>query len=92
VIKTFKHKALQKFFSDGVTKGIRADHVKRVRVILALLDSADSLRAFDLPGLRLHPLKGSLHGYFSLTINGNWRLVFRFVNGDAYDVDYLDYH
>ena len=92
MIRSFKHKGLQRFFTESSSKGIRGDHIKRIRILLAQLDSAESLKALDLPGIRLHPLKGAYQGFYSLTINGNWRLVFRFVDGDVFEVDYLDYH
>lgn len=92
MIRSFKHKGLERLFVEDSTNGIRADQAKRSRVILAQLDSADSLRALDLPGLRLHALKGRLAGEHSLTVSGNWRIIFRFNSGDACDVDYVDYH
>ena len=63
-----------------------------MRRVLAYLDRASIPRDVDLPGWRLHPLKGDLAGFWSVTINGNWRIVFRFENGDVTDVDYMDYH
>jgi proteic killer suppression protein len=77
MIRSFRHKGLKEFFSSGKTKGIRADQVQRIRIILARL--AASLRASDmaLPGLRLHPLKGQLKEYFAVDVSGNWRIVFR---------------
>ena len=92
VIRSFKHKGLLRFFTEGSSQGVQADHIKRLRIMLAQLDSAENLKALDLPGLRLHPLKGRLYGFYSLAISGNWRLVFRFSNGDVFEVDYLDYH
>ncbi len=64
----------------------------KVRRVLSALDAAESPQALDLPGYRLHPLKGNLAGLWSVTVSGNWRIVFRFEDGDAYDVDLLDYH
>ena len=92
MIKSFRHKGLEKFFVSGKTSGIRADHAKRLRLILARLSSAQSPGDMALPGLRLHPLKGELAGRFAVDISGNWRIVFGFVGQDAVDVDYLDYH
>ena len=66
--------------------------VSRVRLALADLDDACSPMDLDLPGYRLHQLKGSLKGHWSISISGNWRMTFRFVDGDAYDVDLIDYH
>lgn len=67
-------------------------HTKRLRLILGLLDSAFELGDLALPGLKLHPLKGDLKGYWSVEVSGNWRLVFRFSGHDVYDINYLDYH
>lgn len=64
----------------------------KVRRVLSALDAAESPQALDLPGYRLHPLKGSLAGFWSVTVSGNWRIIFRFEDGDAFDVDLLDYH
>lgn len=86
------HKGLERFFRTGSTSGIQAKHDKRLRQILALLDEAISIRDMDAPGLRLHPLKGELKGLWSVTVQANWRITFRFENGDAYIVDYQDYH
>lgn len=92
MIQSFRHKGLEKFFVAGKTTGIRADHAKRLRLILARLAAAQSPRDMDLPGLRLHPLKGSLKGHHAVDVSGNWRVTFRFDGGDAVDVNYLDYH
>ena len=86
------HKGLERFFRTGSTSGIQAKHDKRLRQILALLDEAISIRDMDAPGLRLHPLKGELKDLWSVTVQANWRITFRFENGDAYIVDYQDYH
>ncbi|MFJ3482771.1 type II toxin-antitoxin system RelE/ParE family toxin [Pseudomonas sp. NPDC090202] len=92
MIRTFQHKGLKAFFQTGTTKGIRADHAKRLRFILGALSIASGPEELDLPGFRLHPLKGSLTGYWSLTVSGNWRVIFRFIEVDVELVDYLDYH
>lgn len=92
MIKTFAHKGLEKFFAAGSLAGIQAAHAKRLRLILAMLNDARSLGDLDAPGLRLHPLKGAQAGLWSVTVQANWRVVFRFEAGDAYVVDYLDYH
>ena len=67
-------------------------HVKRLRLILAMLDGATRVEDMDSPALRLHPLKGKMRGLWAVTVQANWRVTFRFENGDAYVVDYLDYH
>jgi proteic killer suppression protein len=92
MIISFRHKGLRAFFETGTTKGIRADHAKRLGRILALLDRAEDSEAVNLPGFRLHPLKGELAGFWSITVSGNWRVIFRFVGSDVELVDYLDYH
>ena len=71
---------------------VSPDMADRIALALADLDEADSPSDLDLPGYRLHPLKGALKGYWSISISGNWRLIFRFEDGDAYDVDLVDYH
>lgn len=92
MIKTFQHKGLKAYFETGTTKGIRADHAKRLTLILSSLDVATAPSELNLPGFRLHPLKGQLAGYWSMTVSGNWRVIFRFVGADVELVDYLDYH
>lgn len=67
-------------------------HVKRLRIILALLDTALTFDDVALPGMRLHPLKGTLEGFYAVNVSGNWRVIFRFEEGDVLDVDYTDYH
>ncbi|MBK1700894.1 type II toxin-antitoxin system RelE/ParE family toxin [Thiococcus pfennigii] len=92
MIKSFAHKGLERFFVTGSRAGIQARHAKRLRLTLALLDQARRVADLDAPGLRLHPLKGDRAGFWALTIQANWRVIFRFEDGDAYVVDYLDYH
>jgi proteic killer suppression protein len=92
MIKSFKHKGLEKFFVSGKMSGIRAEHAKRLRLTLARLSAARQPQDMALPGLRFHPLKGDLRGVFAVNISGNWRLIFRFEGEDAVDVDYVDYH
>jgi proteic killer suppression protein len=92
MIKSFAHKGLEKFFQTGSKAGIQAAHENRLRVQLAKLESAKSPQDMDLPAWRLHPLKGTLKGYWAVSVSGNWRLTFRFVGEDAEVVDYQDYH
>lgn len=92
MIRSFRHKGLEKFFLTGKTSGIRADHAKRLRLILGRLAAARNPQDMALPGLRLHPLKGELKEFFAVNVSGNWRIVFRFQAQDVFDVDYLDYH
>lgn len=92
MIKTFAHKGLEVFFLTGSTRGIQAKHARRLGMILDLLDSASAPSDMNFPGSRLHLLKGDLAGLWSVTVSGNWRLTFRFHEGNAYIVDYQDYH
>jgi proteic killer suppression protein len=92
MIKSFTHKGLEKFFATGNQSGIQAIHVKRLRLILALLNDANQLTDLESPALHLHRLKGKLEGFWSLTVQANWRVIFRFEDGNVYVVDYLDYH
>lgn len=92
MIRTFRHRALKRLFQDGDASKVRADQLKRISDVLAHLDTALHPADVDLPGYRLHPLKGDLKGYWSVSISGNWRIVFRFGDGDVFDVDLVDYH
>ncbi|MCE9520932.1 MAG: type II toxin-antitoxin system RelE/ParE family toxin [Alphaproteobacteria bacterium] len=92
MIKSFRHKPLRKLYEAGETKGINAQHLKRIEIILTRLEASAAAPDMDLPGLRLHPLKGDMKGFHAVDVSGNWRIVFRFEGGDAYDVDLVDYH
>jgi proteic killer suppression protein len=92
VIRTFRHKGLKRLFEKDNPSGVRADQAARIRDVLAHLDRAETPMDLDLPGYRLHALKGDLKGYWSVTISGNWRIIFSFENGDAFEVDLVDYH
>lgn len=92
MIKSFKHKGLQKFYESGSTVGVQGKHKQRLRMILAALDSSHEIDDMDIPGFRLHPLKGKLKGLWSVTVSGNWRITFEFENGNAHSVNYEDYH
>jgi proteic killer suppression protein len=92
VIRGFKHRGLRRLFEQGESKGIRPDQREKVENILAVLNRARKPQDMDLPGFRLHRLTGDLKGFWSVTVRANWRVIFRFENGDAYDVDYIDYH
>jgi len=87
-----RHRGLRRLFEDSDQRGIGADLIEKVENILAVLDAADAPQDLNLPGYRLHPLKGGLKGYWSVTVRANWRIVFRFEKGDAFEVDLLDYH
>jgi len=92
VIASFKHRRLKRLFERGDSSRIGADLINKVENILATLDAADTPQALDLPGYRLHPLKGDRKGFWAVTVRANWRIIFRFENGDAFDVELLDYH
>ncbi len=92
MIKSFRHKGLSRLFETGSVSGVQASHVKRLRMQLAALDTAQTIEDMDVPGFRLHPLKGQLRGRWSITVNGNWRLTFEFQDGNAYVLDYENYH
>ena len=92
MIKSFKHKGLEKFYESGSTKGIQANHAKKLRMQLAALDTAQSVEDMDVPGYRLHQLTGSRAGIWSITVNANWRLTFEFTEGNVYILNYEDYH
>lgn len=90
-IKSFKHKGLRKLFETGSKSGIQAAHTKRISIILDLLRGATEVKDMNFPGSNFHPLRGDLKGYYSVHVNGNWTIIFRFESGDAYDVDLIDY-
>jgi len=92
MIISFIHKGLEKFYSIGRTSGIQAKHAARLRLILANLDQAESPDDMDLPGLRLHQLKGERKGIWSVSVSGNWRVTFKFTGRDVEIVNYEDYH
>lgn len=92
MIQTFRHKGLKRLFEDDNPSGVRPDQVRRVRDVLAHLDQARSAADLDLPGYRLHPLRGDLKGSWSVTVSGNWRIVFRVEHGHVFDVNLVDYH
>jgi proteic killer suppression protein len=92
VIVSFRHRGLERFFIVGEKAGIRPEHASRLRLVLGRLAAATSPKDMDLPGLRLHPLKGRLKGRWSVTISGNWRVTFTFEGKDAALADYEDYH
>ena len=92
LIRSFRHKGLERLHEADDPRGLRTEHTVKVRDILARLDAASAITDMDIPGFRLHPLKGRLKGHWAITVRANWRIVFRFVNGDVLDVDYVDYH
>jgi toxin HigB-1 len=92
VIRSFRHKGLQQLFERGSKRGIRPDHARKLAQILDLLDAADVPGEMNFAGSFLHSLKGDLKGFFAVRASGNWRVIFRMEQGDAFDVDYIDYH
>ncbi|HTS36164.1 MAG TPA: type II toxin-antitoxin system mRNA interferase toxin, RelE/StbE family [Candidatus Solibacter sp.] len=92
VIRSFKHRGLRRLYEDQDKSGIRADLLDTVERILSVLDAATVPQALDIPRYRLHPLKGDLKGFWSVTVRANWRIVFRFEGTDAFDVELIDYH
>ncbi len=92
VIQSVRHRGLKRLYEREDKSGVRADQLRRIRDVLAHLDSATKPSDLDFPGYRLHPLKGEFRGFWSVTISGNWRIVFRFEDGAALDVDLTDYH
>jgi proteic killer suppression protein len=92
MIQSFRHKGLRRFYESGSLVGIQSQHAKRLRMQLAALESAQIVEDMDIPGFRLHPLKGADRGRWSIWVNGNWRLTFEFRDGQAYVLDYEDYH
>jgi proteic killer suppression protein len=92
MIKSIRHKGLKKFHETGSTKGINSDHRQKLGDQLDFLDAATIVDDMDIPGYRLHPFKGKDNGRWSITVSGNWRLTFEFIDGDVYVLNYEDYH
>ncbi|MDC9621330.1 type II toxin-antitoxin system RelE/ParE family toxin [Xenorhabdus bovienii] len=92
MIKSFKHKGLRLFFETGKTSGINSQHAKKLKQRLAVINDAEVIGDINLPGYRLHPLTGDREGQWSVTVSGNLRVTFEFIDGDAYIVNYEDYH
>lgn len=92
MIKSFKHKGLEDFFYTGNKKGINPDHAKRLSRILDRLNAANKIKDMNYPGSFLHQLSGDQKGLHAVKVSGNWRVLFIFIGGDAYIVDYNDYH
>jgi proteic killer suppression protein len=92
MIESFKHKGLRQLFEDDNPRGLNAEHVRKIGQILAAPYAAQMIEALNLPTFKLHPLTGNLKGFWSITVRANWRIIFRFANGKAFDVDLVDYH
>lgn len=92
MIRSFRHKGLKCLFETGDETGVQRTHSRKLRLILAAIDASTTLQALDLPGFRLHALKGDQQNRWSIRVNGNWRVTFAFSDGDAWLLDYEDYH
>ena len=92
MIRSIRHKGLKRLYDADDPRGIPAEHILKLRNILARLDAACTVSDVDIPGFRLHPLKGEWKGYWAVIVRANWRVVFRFSDQDVLDVDYVDYH
>jgi toxin HigB-1 len=92
VILSIRHNGLRRLHEDDDARGVFTEHAEKLRDILARLDVAGAISDLDLPGFRLHPLKGKSKGFWAVTVRANWRVIFRMVGRDILDVDYVDYH
>lgn len=92
MIQSFRHRGLKRLYERDDPRGIGPDLLLKVRTVLAHLDEAEMVEEMGLPGFRLHPLKGDRKGFWSLSVSGNWRIIFRFEGRHAFEVDLLDYH
>jgi proteic killer suppression protein len=92
MIRSIKHRGLRRLYEDGDGRGVNANFRLKLEEILTLLDSAIQIDELNVPGYRLHPLSGNLRSYWSVKVSGNWRVIFRFEDGYAEDVDLVDYH
>lgn len=92
MIATFRHRGLRRLHADDDARGVSGVHARRIRLILAALDAAETIEAMDVYTFRLHALKGDLVGFWAVTVQANWRIIFRFVAGMAHDIDLVDYH
>ena len=92
MIRSICHKGLERLYEDDDSRGVIREHAEKLRDILARLDAAGTVADMDVPGFRLHPLKGQAKGFWTVTVRANWRVIFRFADRDVLDVDYVDYH
>ena len=92
MVRSFRHKGLQRLFQHDDGSKLPPDMVARIRLILSALHASPEIEPMNLPTFRLHPLKGKMQGYFSVTVRANWRIIFRFEGGEAFDLDFVDYH
>jgi proteic killer suppression protein len=92
MIESFAHKGLKRLFEKDDPRGLNPEHVEKISLILTTLDAAVTVEAMNLPSFRLHRLTGDLKGFWSVTVRANWRIIFRFAEGAASEVDLVDYH
>ncbi|MCP4991026.1 MAG: Killer protein [Colwellia sp.] len=92
MIKSFKHKGLKEYFQTGSVAGIQTKHQRKLRMQLTAIDTAQEIDDINLPGFKLYLLKGDRDGIWSVTVNGNWRITFEFIHGNAYILNYEEYH
>jgi proteic killer suppression protein len=92
MIESFRHKGLRQLFEDNNPRSVNHEHVAKLKVILTVMNTAREIGDIDIATFRLHPLTGDLKGFWSVTVRANWRVIFRFENGRASDVDLVDYH
>lgn len=92
MIRSFRHKGLERLFIKGIASGVQADYATRITLMLDAIDAAEQVRELDLPGFRLHRLKGDKRNLWSVRVSANWRITFEFENGDAHILDLEDYH
>lgn len=92
MIRSFRHKGLGLLYRTGNPRKVQAQHAKRLKLILTMLNAATKPEQMDAPGLGLHPLKGDRKGFWAVEVSGNWRVIFRYVEGHAMEVNYVDYH
>ena len=92
MIRTIKHRGLKRLHESDNSSGVLSQYVPKIRRIIFALDNATDIKNMDLPGFRTYPLSGNLKGFWSITVSGNWRIIFRFENSDVFDVDLVDYH
>lgn len=92
MIKSFRHKGMRRFFEQGRMDGIQPAHAKKLRMLLAALDTATVIADMEVPGFGLHRLKGDRKGEWAVSVSGNWRVTFEFRDGNAYLLNYEDYH
>lgn len=92
MIKRFRHRGLRRFFEDDDGSKLPPEMLERIRLVLSTLHAAQEVEGMNVPGFNLHYLRGELKGFLSVTVRANWRIIFRFEDGNAYDVDFIDYH